>query len=526
MSTIDDRTLGQLIDDRRRETPDHVVLRVEGRDIRCEMLATDVNRVANSLLAAGLAPGHRVATMLRNGYGHVTTLLAITRLGLVWVPLNHNLKGPSLDYVVGHADPDLVIADDRFADALRATTGAAGRRIVTVASDAEIVQVLTTMGGRPASTDAPAVGARSDDVVAISYTSGTTGPPKGVLLTDRMLRTCARGVRATVRARTGDVLFHWEPLHHIAGNQVIFFALMDHVTVAMESHFSASRFWSQVRDSGAQYVHYLGSVLQILLKQPITAAEREHGVKVMWGGGCPREIWDTVRTRFGVELREVWGMTETSSITTVNVGGPVGSVGRALDPFKVAVQALDGSSFAPADVSGQLVVKAVDHGVLTPGYFRDSVGTAALYRDGWLQTGDKARMDEDGHLYFEGRLKDSVRCRGENVSAWEVESVLNSHPVVLQAAVVGVPSEMGEEDIKAFVKVRDSSVFSPAELVAWCADRMAPYQIPRYVEVVPDFETTPTNRIRKEVLSRSTAGCFDRERDRRGARSGVEARPS
>ena len=150
-------------------------------------------------------------------------------------------------------------------------------------------------------------------------------------------------------------------------------------------------------------------------------------------------------------------------------------------------------------------------GVLTRGYFRNPAATDTLYRDGWLQTGDLASMDDRGFVYFQGRLKDSLRCRGENVSAWEVEAVLNTHPLVLQSAVVGVPSEVGEEDVKAFVKVADPEQFTPAELLAWCRDRMARYQVPRYVQLVSEFETTATNRIRKEGLSRSTQDCFDRE---------------
>jgi crotonobetaine/carnitine-CoA ligase len=506
---MNELTVGELVDYRATHTPHHVVTRFGGREVTCEQLALDVNSIANGLTAAGLVRGDRVGTMLRNSPGHIATMLAIMRLGLVWVPINYQLKGASLSFVLGHADPRLLIVEREFAE----TIGLASethRRVISVEADTDLVGAVAACAGR-LSSGRPSVVVDPDDVVAISYTSGTTGEPKGVELTDRMFRTCARGVQATLRANPGDVLFHWEPIHHIAGNQVVIYALTEQVTLAMQRQFSASRFWTEARTSGARYAHYVGSVLQILLKQPVSSVEREHGVSVLWGGGCPREIWDVVRTRFGVEMREVWGMTETASITTVNIGGPKGSVGKPLEHFDVAVQTLEGTGFAPAGASGQLVVRAREPGVLTSGYFRDPDATAALYRHGWLQTGDMAAMDEQGYLYFQGRLKDSLRCKGENVSAWEVEAVLNSHPAVLQSAVVGVPSEMGEQDVKAFIRVDELEPFAPADLVFWCAGRMPPYQIPRYVALVTEFETTPTNRIRKERLSRSTTDCFDRE---------------
>jgi crotonobetaine/carnitine-CoA ligase len=511
MALAGELTIGQLIDRRVERTPRHVFCRFEGRELTCEALAMDVNRIANALTDGGLRREDRVGTMLHNGPGHVATMLAILRLGLVWLPINYHLKGPSLAYQLTHADPALMIVDREFEEAATAV-GGAERHVVAVGADAELVNSVVSWSGAVPSSEPPGVTIDPEDIAAISYTSGTTGQPKGVLLTDRLLRTCARGVKATLRAQPGEVLFFWEPQHHIAGLQMIIYALMDEVTLAMQPRFSASRFWSEARASDARYAHYVGSVLQILLKQPPTPSEREHGVSVLWGGGCPREIWDTVRGRFGVELREVWGMTETASISTVNIGGPKGSVGKALEQFDVAVQAMDGNGMAPPGVSGQIVVRALERGVLTTGYFRNEDASRGLYRDGWLQTGDLGSMDEHGNVYFQGRLKDSLRVRGENVSAWEVEAVINTYPEVLQSAVIGVPSELGDDEIKAFVRVRDPEQFAPDALASWCAERMAAYQAPRYIAVVSEFDMTTSNRIRKERLSPSTTDCFDRER--------------
>lgn len=507
----DDITIATLLDRRQRETPDHVYLRFEGAELTCDGLVRQVNRIANALLSMGLKPGDRVATMLRNGPAHVSLMLALMRTGIVWVPINYHLRGSSLEFLLEHSDPSLLVVMTEFRDLVSEAAPARMERVLLVESDSGIEPAILAAAAAAACETAPPVSIGPDDPVCISYTSGTTGVPKGVLMTDRMYRTCAAGMQHILPREKDAVLFMWEPLHHNAGNQVPIYALAEPVTIALHARFSASRFWSQASEAKARYAHYIGGVLQLLLKQPVTPAETAHQVSVAWGGGCPGEIWEQVRARFGVRLHEVWGMTETSSITTANLDGPVGSIGKALPHAEVRIRRIDGSGWTEPGEPGEMVVKALVKGVLTPGYFRNPEATAALYDGEWLRTGDKAFADADGNIFFLGRIKDSVRRRGENVSAWEVERVLNEHPAVVESAIVGVPTDIGEEDIKAFIRVKPDHRFDPGEFIRWCSDKMAYYQIPRYVETIEAFDVTATKRIRKETLSRATSGCWDRE---------------
>ena len=432
--------------------------------------------------------------MLPNHPLHAATVFAIRKLGAVWVPINVHLKGASLRFILGHCRPRAIAADDAYRDAL--VSALEGRNAVILWRDA-----LESALADPAA-DAPPQPSHAEDLAAIMYTSGTTGVPKGVLVTDKMLLTCARGAAFAADVRDGDVMLMWEAMGHIGGAQILFIPLLHDVKIALLERFSASQFWSQARRYQTTQIHYLGGVLQILMKQPPAGDDSDNPVRVAWGGGCTSEIWRAFEERFGVVIREVYGMTESSSLTTVNTARRVGSVGTPLPYFDVRI----------AEGTGEILVRGREPGLITDGYFRNPEATKeALPGDGWLHTGDLGAVDGDGFFSFRGRIKDSVRRRGENVSAWEVERVVNEHPDVLESALVGVPSEIGEEDLKLFVRLKPDRATDPRDLVRWCESRMAYFAVPRYIAFVNEFEKTASERIKKGALSRSTDDCWDRD---------------
>jgi crotonobetaine/carnitine-CoA ligase len=308
----------------------------------------------------------------------------------------------------------------------------------------------------------------------------------------------------------GSVLHFWDPIYHVFGAEVLVLALMVPVTLHMVPRFSASRFWTEVRDAGASHIHFVGGVLQLLLKQPPSDLDRSHGARIAWGGGCPRDVWAAFEARFGIEIREGYGMTETSSFSTINPGGSragkLGSIGTAVDYFRVEVVDDLGQPCAPGQ-PGEIRVAETEPGVLTTGYYANPEATAGALRDGWLYTGDIAEMDADGFITYHGRKKDSLRRRGENISAWEVERVVNDHPEIAESALIGVKNEIGDEDLKLFVRRIGGSTLDGATLLSWCADRMARFQVPRLVRFVDDFRKTPTQRIQKQFLSAAMDDC-------------------
>lgn len=494
-------------------SPGRIFARFEGEPVTFGDLDRMSAAFAAALAARGLGPGTRVAAMMANSPQTLGVLFGIARAGAIWIPVNARQRGEGLRYVLEHSEPRVIVADEDLLPVIEASGARVDAWILRAGGEGEgtLAAVLAGPAGAAGPANGPEPAIDPATPFAIMYTSGTTGQPKGVLVTHLMLRLAGESVAQLSLAGPDDVFFVWEPLYHIGGAQTLILPLIRGARLAMVERFSASRFWDQVRAEGATRIHYLGGILQLLLKQPPGPDDRSHPVSIAWGGGCPAEIWHPFEKRFGVQIRECYGMTEASSLTTCNENGTVGSVGRPLPWFTVDLLDESGAP-VPQGGKGEIVVRAKLPGAIFPGYFRNPKATAVALKDGALHTGDSGSFDADGNLFFHGRLSDSVRCRGENVSAWEVEHVTASHPAVEDCAIIGVPAEIGEQDIKLFVKPKPGSAIDPAAVLAWLAERLAPYQIPRYLALVEEFERTPSERIIKHKLPRETAGVFDRER--------------
>jgi carnitine-CoA ligase len=478
-------------------------------------LDTAVNRLANALAGIGIGPGARVAVMLPNHPDHIYAVLALAKLGATHVPVNVHVKGPGLRYLLEHSEVRTVIADGRYQGEL-SPAAAGSNRIETIVWRGEIAGAGD---GRARSFDAlaasgadhpPKLGPGPDHVVAIMYTSGTTGPPKGVMLSDTMYQAAGRTAALVADVRPADVVFLWEPFYHIAGVQAVTLCLLRGVSCALVERFSAAAFWDQVRRYRATQIHYLGGVLGLLMKQPERADDGLNPVRIAWGAAASPEMWPRFERRFGVRIHECYGLTEGASFTTVNLAGKVGSIGKPVDHFEVRIVDDEDRPLPPGQV-GEIVQRERAPGLLMKGYFKNPEGTRAALRDGWLHTGDLGHYDAEGFYYFAGRKKDAIRRRGENVSAWEIERVASACPGVEECAAIGVPSDLGEDDIKLFVRRAEGRSLAPLDLIRWCEERLAYFQVPRYIAFVDDLPKTPSERVRKDELSRSVEGCWDLE---------------
>lgn len=460
-------------------------------------MAQRVARMRTWLAHQGIGHGDRVALMLENGLEHMALIYALMLSGAVWVPVNTRLKAPGIDYLLGHCKPDLFITQPSFAQALAGLEQEPKKLVWLNELELPVAEAL------------PHIPIASDDTLCLIYTSGTTGAPKGVVFTHRMMRIASEGTVLVSGVKPGDRMFVWEPLCHIGGAQLLLVPFLADVSLQVVERFSASRFWQQVDQARSTHLHYLGGILDIVCQLPPESQPAQHTLQVAWGAGVSTKSWDSIVQRLGIALRECYGMTEVSSFTTVNYSGKPGSIGRALPWLRVEL--LDENDQpVPTGELGQIVVSTDVEGCFLPTYLDNPKATSEARRHGKLYTGDMARSDDEGDLFFVGRKTDSMRVRGENVSAWEIERIFVMHPAIAAVAAIGVASDVGEQEIMLFVQFKEGMRLPFDELAAWASARLASYQLPRYYQQTQGFETTLSERIRKHLLSRDLSLAWDR----------------
>lgn len=482
----------------------------EGEAIDRAQMARRVAAMQAWFAAQGLVPGDRVAVMLGNSATQVALIYALMLSGLVWVPVNTRLKGDGLEYLLGHAKPKLLIAEPAFGEVLDAALVLAAQQ-PGHHGPSVVRHWLSDVQQQAAAFDGATLNAAPvtpASVLCIIYTSGTTGAPKGVLFTHRMMRIASEAAMQVADAGNGDRLFLWEPLCHIGGAQMLLLPFLAEVEMHVVERFSASRFWQQCETAQATHLHYLGGILDILMQLPREAQPAQNSLRVAWGAGVAASAWQGTRERLQCALRECYGMTECSSFATLNDTDTPGSIGRALPWLTLELLDDDGQPVPDGEL-GEIVLSSDVEGVFLPGYLDNPEASAKALRDGKLYTGDSARRSPDGSLVFVGRRTDSMRVRGENVSAWEIERVFARHPAVAACAAIGVASEIGEQDVLLYVQFRDGQAIDWPTLCAWAGDKLASYQRPRYYRETERFETTPSERIRKHLLSRDTSSAWD-----------------
>jgi crotonobetaine/carnitine-CoA ligase len=472
-----------------------------------------INGLAGLLADHGVRHGDRIAAVLPNGPDLLTLWLSLARLGAVLVPLNPALRFPEVEPLLRDAGVSGLVSD---AETLRLYASHLDLPLRMTVGDERLEETLpgAVAFAAPPLRESPFRAAAGNDLSAILHTSGTTNRAKGAALTQASYVYPAREFVRWMDIVPEDRFLVCLPLFHMAGQAFAIAAIAGGASLALVRKFSGHEFWTQVRRHGITVVRHLGEMLAVLLHQPESEDDRRHTLRAAYGGGARAELVEKFEARFGATVVEGYGLTETNTVLRNEIGARRrGSIGRPAPYCEVRIAGPLAASAAREQAVGEIQIRR--NPVMMTGYVGGEPELAqSCFEDGWFRTGDLGYRDEDGYFYFVGREKDIIRRRGENIVPVHVEETLNRFPAVAHSAVVGVPDEVGGEEVKAYLVCRPGRTVDLEELIRWCHEQLAEFEIPRYFEVCAELPGTSTNKINKGELRKagSIGGfCFDRK---------------
>lgn len=509
--------LAEVLRDKARRHGDALFCEIDGIDLSYNELDRRSDRVAAGLKAAGVEPGDRVASILYNCAGQAVGWFGALKAGAVWTTLNAGLTGEDLVNGLTDARAGILIVEPETWARVEPLAARLGDMVVYCTGTAP-------SGTRPfddlAASAAPLPDYRPHpgDPAMIIYSGGTTGLPKGIVLPHFALVAAGLRYGEVSGARAGDRHLTTLPLFHVGGTQLgLIGPLVNDCSTVIDRRFSVSGYWQRVRETGATIIDPIGTMMTALVQAPAQASDREHSVRFCFGttGQIPRAIPGQFSERFGIELVSIYGLTEAGGAMLTSNRPPVaveGSVGRPHGWCELMI-ADELDQPLPVGAVGEILMRPVVPFTFMSHYHGNPAATQATLRNQWLHTGDLGHLDRDGTLFFVGRQAHWLRRRGENISAYEVESILTQHPCVREVVVIGVPAELGEEDVKACI-IPEEGPFDPTELIEWCLGRMATFKIPRYIQFLEEFPRSATKREveRAKIKALDNGLAWDREK--------------
>lgn len=504
-----------------REVPERVfAVHDDGSSWTYGATLQTVRATASALQALGVRQGDHVLVWLPNGPDFLRTWFAINHLGAVCVTINTAYRGGLLEHVVRNSGARLMVSIapliERLADVAHAQLECA----VSLAGPAVQVPGLEVLHGETLHSSVPLQPLQRPiepwDTQSIYYTSGTTGPSKGVVSSYMHLLTMARSTWADRDGQLfvdhGDRCMVNLPLFHAGGLVIPTLMLALGGSVTLLQGFDTASFWTRIAETRTTCVILLGVMAAFLVKQPAREGERETPLRHAICLPLTEESL-SFHKRFGVRIHTVFNMSEISSPLVSDMNPDmVGSCGKTRSGMQTRV--VDENDIeVPLGTVGELLVRGDQPWTLATGYNDDPTATARAWRNGWFHTGDAFRQDAQGNHFFVDRMKDAIRRRGENISSFEVESALLLHPAVMEAAAVGVPSPESEDELLVAISLVQGQTLDPVALIEFMRPRVAHFMIPRYIRMLPELPKTPTQKVQKFSIRAEgvTADTWDRE---------------
>jgi crotonobetaine/carnitine-CoA ligase len=526
-------TTGQIVADKAARNGDKVFLTYtpDGRTYTYNQVHGISNRVGNGLLRHGIAHGEKVGVLLENCPEQVLLYCGLGKIGAVAAPVNTAARGLLLQYFLDHSDSVALVTSfdllDRFVPVRGDLPKIRHVWLVSPTAD-ELAQAKQMLAPLPVHDFAafasepdtvPAVEVSFRDPAFIFYTSGTTGPSKGILYTHAKTWQGVLGNMETYGHRETDVIYVCLPMFHTGAMLIsVFLAFMADASVVVSRRFSASRYWDDVRACGATAIHLMGSMVNFLWSQPESPRDRDNRVRICLSNPVPK-FAVAFEERFGLRFVSGYGLSDFGPVAAYTLNDPVSKLGCAGRPrrgYEIRVVDDDDYDVPPGQV-GEIVLRSHLLWDTASGYYKNPEATLQAWRNWWFHTGDRGRMDADGYLWFVDRKKDAMRRRGENVSAFEVEQVILRHPAVADAAVFPVAASTSEDEVAVAVTLKPGETLDAVALVEHCRHNLAYFMVPRYVRFFDDLPRTLSQKVEKYKLRQQAEAALDTWWDREAA---------
>ncbi len=478
-------------------------------------------QAAAGLQSLGVAKGDKVAILMGNRPEYLFVWFGLSMLGAVEVPINVAHRGKLLAYMLDQADCCLAVVEAPLLGRLAGILGDLPKleQMVIVDQPEELPSDIISHTFYHLVTDNDGDFEEPEviwsDPFSIMFTSGTTGPSKGALMPQNYALYMGEMISEMGGYGEDDCLYNALPLFH--GNAQFLStmpALLSGARMVLAPGFSASRFWDEIREHSCTEFNYIGSIVPILLKAEPSPNDADNPLRLMVGGGCPPDLFDVFENRFGVVLVEGYGLTELGLPLVNSVKERIkGTIGKAAPGYQVKVVD-DQDMVVVGGRTGELIVRPHNPFTMMLEYYNMPEATLAAWRDLWFRTGDYVRRNPEGAYLFVDRKKDALRRGGENISSFEVESIINSHPAVMECAAVAAKSELAEDEVMVCLVLKPGAELAPEALLDYCQENMAYFMVPRYLRYMSELPKTPTLRVQKVVLRNQglTDDTWDREK--------------
>lgn len=469
----------------------------------------NVKQIANLLLDLGIEKGDFVALHLHNRPEYLACWLAIAQIGAVSIPINEHFQAGECSYILDKCRISYLIAEPCSIDIyLELYEQFSPKSLLLAGGESEDPRVISLASASRQQPDTlkKQVEVCSEDTAVILFTSGTTRHPKGVIYTHCNVIYGGLLHAEQICMRTGDRFFTSMPCYHMDFQEMAASPVIcTGSTLIMSEHYSARRFWRQVYEHKADFTDTMSLMNRTMLMQPVQPWEKAHSLKqIYFSMGLSDEEKEAFEERFQVRLLNSYGMTETvSAVTCVPPWGDQHwpSVGRPALSYEIKIVDEKGNTL-PAGTEGEICVHGIPGRTLVKGYYQDEEATRRLLdEDGWLHSGDWGYLDEEGWLFFLGRCGHIIKRSGENISCTEVECVLTSHPLIADAAVIGVPDSIRGQAVKAVIQLKEGECLSKEDITSYCEQHLAKFKVPTQIAFVAEFPRTATGKIKKNLLN-------------------------